>query len=68
MASKNTQENLDFETNKKIKELEMEKEWERIKNLKDELENKKRKNIEKELELKERELMASVLAQFMSPS
>ena len=27
MASKNTQENLDFETNKKIKELEMEKEW-----------------------------------------
>ena len=57
MASKNTQENLDFETNKKIKELEMEKEWERIKNLKDELENKKRKNIEKELELKERELV-----------
>ena len=52
------QENLDSETNEKIKEkeLEMVKEWERIKNLKDELENKKRKNIEKELELKEREI------------
>lgn len=52
------QENLNSETNEKIKEkeLEMVKEWERIKNLKDELENKKRKNIEKELELKEREI------------
>lgn len=49
MASKNTQENLDFETNKKIKELEMEKEWERIKNLKDELENKKKKKYRKRI-------------------
>ena len=39
------QENLNSETNEKIKEkeLEMVKEWERIKNLKDELKKKKEK-------------------------
>jgi len=53
------QENLNSETNEKIKEneLEMVKEWERIRNLKNEIENERRKNIEKEYELKEKELV-----------
>ena len=53
------QENLNSETNEKIKEneLEMVKEWKRIRNLKNEIENERRKNIEKEYELKEKELV-----------
>ena len=53
------QENLNSETNEKIKEneLEMVKEWERIRNLKNEIEKERRKNIEKEYELKEKELV-----------
>ncbi len=53
------QENLDSETNEKIKEKELEiaKELEQIRNLKDEIENKRRRNIEKESELKKRELV-----------
>lgn len=53
------QENLNSETNEKIKEneLEMVKEWERIRNLKNEIENERRKNIEKEYELREKELV-----------
>ena len=53
------QENLNSETNERIKEnkLEMVKEWERIRNLKNEIENERRKNIEKEYELKEKELV-----------
>ena len=53
------QENLNSETNEKIKEneLEMVKEWERIRNLKKENENERKKNKEKEYELKEKELV-----------